>query len=98
MIEVRRTPEFITWLKALRDPRAKAKITSRISRLQDGNLGDVRPVGEGVSELRVHYGPGYRIYLVQRGGTLVVLLCGGDKSTQERDIREAKILAAGLTE
>ncbi len=98
MIEVRRTAEFISWLKALRDPRAKAKIASRISRLQDGNLGDVKPVGEGISELRVHYGPGYRIYLLQRGQSVVVLLCGGDKSTQERDIREAKVLAADLTE
>ena len=93
MIEVRRTRRFITWLNALRDPRAVAKIAIRLKRLADGAFGDVAPVGEGVSELRIHYGPGYRVYFVQRGEVLILLLCGGDKSTQARDIAAAKRLA-----
>lgn len=96
MIEVRQTPEFAKWLRKLRDRRAVARIAARIERLRFDNFGDVAPVGEGVSELRVHYGPGYRVYFVRRGDELVILLCGGDKSTQPNDIATAKELAAGL--
>ena len=93
MIEVRRTERFVVWLNAVRDARAVAKIAIRIKRLADGNFGDVAPVGEGVSELRIHHGPGYRVYFVQRGEMVVILLCGGDKATQTRDITLAKALA-----
>ena len=96
MIEVRQTEQFAAWLKSLRDAKAAAKIAQRIVRVSAGLLGDVRPVGEGLSELRVNFGPGYRIYFVQRGKTLIVLLCGGDKNTQARDIKRAKELAAAL--
>ena len=80
----------------LRDHRAKAKIAARIDRLAFGNPGDVRPVGEGISELRIDYGPGYRVYFVKRGNAVIVLLCGGDKSAQTKDIKAAKTLAANL--
>jgi putative addiction module killer protein len=93
MPTVTRTDEFSGWLKGLRDIRARAKILARIDRLELGNPGDVAPVGEGVSELRIHYGPGYRVYIVQRGEEAVILLCGGDKSSQEADIARAKKLA-----
>jgi putative addiction module killer protein len=93
MLEVRETDEFAEGLSALRDMRAKAKILVRIGRLARGNPGDVAPVGEGVSELRINYGPGYRVYYVQRGTKYVLLLAGGDKSTQDGDIAEAKRLA-----
>ncbi|MBM3581017.1 MAG: type II toxin-antitoxin system RelE/ParE family toxin [Alphaproteobacteria bacterium] len=96
MIEVRQTTLFSKWMAGLRDGRARAKIAARIDRLALGNQGDVAPVGEGISELRIHYGPGYRVYFVRRGKVLIVLLCGGDKSTQSRDIKAAKILAAQL--
>ncbi len=96
MIEVRKTPAFSDWMAGLRDHRARAKIAARIDRLVFGNPGDVASVGEGVSELRIHYGPGYRVYFVRRGRTLIVLLCGGDKSTQAKDIAAAKALAANL--
>ena len=96
MIEVRQTEEFAGWLKSLRDAKTAAKIAQRIIRVSSGLLGDVRPVGEGVSELRIDFGPGYRIYFVLRGKALIILLCGGDKSTQARDIRKAKELAADL--
>ena len=86
------------WLSALRDARAKAKVLVRIERLANGNPGDVAPVGEGVSELRINYGPGYRIYYVQRGTRYILLLAGGDKSTQDRDIAEAKRLSAEYQE
>ena len=85
-VQVKRLDEFSDWLKALRDLRARAKITQRIDRLELGNPGDVAPVGEGVSEMRINYGPGYRVYIKQRGAEFVVLLCGGDKSTQAADI------------
>jgi putative addiction module killer protein len=94
MLDVRETEEFSEWLSALRDPRAKAKILVRIERLAKGNPGNVAPVGEGVSELRIDYGPGYRVYYVQRGTRYILLLAGGDKRTQKRDIAEAKRLAA----
>jgi len=96
VIEVRKTTTFSDWMAALRDHRARAKIAARIDRFALGNPGDVGPVGEGVSELRIHYGPGYRVYFVKRGATLIVLLCGGDKSTQTKDIRAAKMLARNL--
>lgn len=96
MIELRRTSVFASWLRDLRDRSAKARIEIRLDRLALGNPGDVRPVGEGVSELRISYGPGYRVYFVQRGGLVVILLCGGDKSSQSQDIDRAKALAHDL--
>jgi len=93
MAEVRQTAIFRSWHRNLRDRRAAARVTSRIERLADGHTGDVKSIGEGVSELRIDYGPGYRIYFTRRGATIYVLLCGGDKSTQDRDIRTAKRLA-----
>ena len=84
---------FEVWINGLRDLRAKAKIYERIDRLLVGNPGDVRPVGAGVSELRINTGPGYRVYFLERGDVLIILLCGGDKSTQERDIKKAIVLA-----
>jgi len=92
-LDVVRTPTFERWLGRLRDNRARAVIARRIDRVAEGNLGDVRSVGEGVSELRVDSGPGYRIYFTRRGDTLVVLLCAGDKDSQDRDIARAKALA-----
>jgi putative addiction module killer protein len=96
MIEVRQTDEYAEWFKGLQDRQARARINTRIRRLSLGNPGDVKPVGEGVSELRIDYGPGYRVYFVQRGQTLVILLAGGDKRTQARDIRTALELAREL--
>lgn len=96
MIEVRQTLEFSRWFDGLRDPTAKARIAIRIRRLSLGNPGDVKPVGSGVGELRVDHGPGYRVYFVQRGPVLIVLLCGGDKRSQERDIARAKVMARDL--
>jgi|SRR5690606_11995654 len=84
---------FDRWLSGLRDRRAKARIEARIRRLSLGNPGDVQPVGDGISELRIHYGPGYRVYFTHRGPWLVLLLCGGDKSTQRRDIVLARRIA-----
>ena len=96
MPAIRRTDEFSAWLRNLRDLRAKAKIVARIDRLALGNPGDVAPVGSGISEMRIHYGPGYRVYFVQRGEDIVVLLCGGDKNSQASDIVKAKQLASEL--
>jgi putative addiction module killer protein len=96
MVEVRQTTVFRKWLDDLTDSRAAERIAQRIVRLQAGLLGDAKPVGEGVSELRIDYGPGYRLYFVQKGGVLIVLLCGGDKRTQKRDIARAKALATEL--
>jgi putative addiction module killer protein len=93
MIEVRETEGFAEWLSSLRDVRAKAEVARRVRRLALGNPGDVKPVGEGVSELRIHYGPGYRVYYVQRGSLLIVLLSGGDKGGQAKDIALALKLA-----
>jgi putative addiction module killer protein len=96
MPTVTRTDEFMLWLKNLRDIRARAKIVQRIDRLALGNPGDAAPVGQGVSELRIHYGAGYRVYFVQRGEECVLLLCGGDKNSQASDIRFAKKLTSEL--
>jgi putative addiction module killer protein len=96
MVEVRQTDSFKDWFAGLGDANARRRIAQRIVRLQSGLLGDVKPVGEGVSELRIDYGPGYRLYFVRRGTDVVILLCGGDKRTQERDIIRAKTLAAEL--
>jgi len=96
MIEIRQTEVYFEWFSGLRDRQARARIDTRIRRLSLGNPGDVRPVGGGVSELRVDYGPGYRVYFVQRGQAVVVLLAGGEKSSQKRDIKTALELARGL--
>jgi putative addiction module killer protein len=93
MIEIRQTETYIDWFESLRDRQARARIDIRIRRLSMGNPGDVKPVGQGVSELRIDYGPGYRVYFIQRGETLIILLAGGDKRTQERDIKMALDLA-----
>jgi putative addiction module killer protein len=92
----RQTEEFASWFARLRDLDARARIAVRIRRLSLGNPGDVRPCGAGISELRVNYGPGYRIYCIQKGAMIVVLLCGGDKRTQDQNIAKAKRLAAEL--
>jgi putative addiction module killer protein len=93
VIEIRESATFSLWLQSLRDSQTRARIAMRVRRLAFGNFGDVKPVGEGISELRLDFGPGYRVYFVQRGQVLIVLLCGGDKSTQDRDIAGAKKLA-----
>jgi putative addiction module killer protein len=93
VIEVRQTEVFSNWLRKLRDHNARARIQIRIRRLSLGNFGDVKPVGEGVSELRIDYGPGYRVYLQQQGNLLVLLLAGGSKKTQQTDIAKAMKLA-----
>jgi putative addiction module killer protein len=89
MLKVEVTDEFDKWLKSLRDVQARVRIVERIRRLRDGNPGDVKPVGRGVSEMRISYGPGYRLYFIQRGESLIILLCGGDKSTQKKDVARA---------
>lgn len=96
MLEIRQTQTYIDWFASLRDRQAKARINVRIRRLSMGNPGDVKPVGQGVSELRLDYGPGYRVYFIQRGETLIILLAGGDKKTQKRDIKTALELAKEL--
>jgi putative addiction module killer protein len=96
MLEIRQTQEFRAWITSLRDAVAKARIAVRIERVSRGLMGDIKPVGNGISELRIDHGPGYRIYLARRGNVLVVLLCGGDKSTQAKDIARAKALAQDL--
>ena len=95
-MEIHKTEIFVNWLDNLRDSRAKARIIARLDRMEMGNFGDVRPVGGGVNELRIHYGPGYRVYFVQRGLVVVILLCGGNKKTQHADIAKAKMLAGML--
>jgi putative addiction module killer protein len=98
MIELKQTAVFSKWESRLRDKRARTMIAARLTRLAHGLPGDVEPVGEGVSELRIHYGPGYRVYFQQRGNVLIVLLCGGDKGSQARDIANAKKLAKEWSE
>ena len=96
MIEIRQTEVFARWHGAIKDVRIRSRVADRIDRLAKGNPGDVAPVGEGVSELRLHFGPGYRVYFVRRGDLIVILLCGGDKNTQRHDIETAKRLARDL--
>ena len=98
MIEIRKTDVFVLWLDGLRDIQARARVQARIERLAVGNPGDVEPVGEGVSELRINYGPGYRVYFKKRGRELVILLAGGDKNTQAKDIKAALRLARDISE
>ena len=93
MIAIKETETYRKWERKLKDPRAKATIAARLFRLANGLPGDVAPVGEGVSELRIHYGPGYRVYFRQQGDEIILLLCGGNKSTQNKDIELAKQLA-----
>jgi putative addiction module killer protein len=97
-VQIRRTREFAAWLNGLRDRQGRAKILARIDRLEEGNPGNTRSVGAGVVEMKIDFGPGYRVYFVQHGDVVIVLLCGGDKSTQDDDIRRAKILAGLLRE
>jgi putative addiction module killer protein len=96
MIEIRKTDVYAKWLDSLSDIRARARILARVERLATGNPGDVKPVGEGVSELRIDYGPGYRVYFKKHGRELVILLAGGDKHTQSSDIKTALRLARNL--
>jgi putative addiction module killer protein len=98
MVELKQTAIFAKWESRLRDKRARTLIAARLMRLVEGLPGDVEPVGEGVSELRIHYGPGYRVYFQQRGHLLIVLLCGGGKGSQSRDIATAKKLAKEWSE
>jgi len=98
MKEIRKTAAFLKWFKSLKDRKARVRIQVRIDRLEMGHYGDVEPVGEGVSELRIFYGPGYRLYFVERGSLIVILLLGGEKSTQQADIVKAKEMAKDLEE
>jgi putative addiction module killer protein len=90
LIEIKRSAEFDSWFHKLRDSRARFRIFKRIERLAEGNPGDVESVGEGISEMRIHYGPGYRVYFKDTGKEIIILLCGGDKSTQQADIENAR--------
>jgi len=96
MVEIRKTELFAKWIDNLRDIQAKARVLVRIERLASGNAGDVKPVGEGISEMRIDYGPGYRVYFTKRGSELIILLAGGDKSSQTADIKVAIRLASNL--
>ena len=93
MFTILRSATFDRWMRRLRDRRAVARIVARLLAVEDGHLGDVRPVGGGVSEMRIHHGPGYRVYYITRGTEVIVLLCGGDKDSQRRDIERAKRMA-----
>jgi putative addiction module killer protein len=97
-MQLRRTKEFNEWLLDLRDKQGRYRILARLDRLEEGNPGNSRSVGEGVFELKIDSGPGYRVYYVQRGAVLIVVLCGGDKSTQSKDIQRAKAIASQLSE
>jgi len=96
MIEIRQTDDYAKWFKSLRDQRAKARVNIRIRRLSLGNPGDVKPVGGGISELRIDVGQGYRVYFTQQGEQLILLLVGGNKKTQQNDIKQAKLLAENI--
>ena len=98
MIEIRQTETYKKWFASLKDRTARMRIDVRIRRISLGNFGDVKSVGEGVCEIRVDYGPGYRVYFVRDGNTIIILLCGGDKSTQQRDIQNAQEIARSLRE
>lgn len=94
MLELVKSATFDAWLRGLRDSRARARIAARLDRMADGNFGDVKPVGHGISELRIDHGPGYRVYFMQRGSVIVVVLAGGDKRTQPADIKLARRIAS----
>ena len=96
MVDIKKTDVYVQWLDNLRDIRARARVLARVERLAAGNPGDVKSVGEGVSEMRIDYGPGYRVYFTRRGNEIVILLAGGDKSTQDADIKTAQELARNL--
>ncbi|MEC4749049.1 type II toxin-antitoxin system RelE/ParE family toxin [Methylomicrobium sp. Wu6] len=96
MVDIKKTDVYVRWLDDLRDIRARARVLARVERLAAGNPGDVKSVGEGVSEMRIDYGPGYRVYFTRRGNEIVILLAGGDKSTQNADIKTAQELARNL--
>ncbi|MBX8469257.1 type II toxin-antitoxin system RelE/ParE family toxin [Pseudomonas sp. RIT778] len=98
MTEILRSSTFSSWLVKLVDSRARMRIQVRIDRMADGNFGDVKAIGEGISEARIDYGPGYRVYFMQQGRQLVILLCGGDKSSQSRDIKQARLIAESWQE
>ena len=97
-LELRQTGKFAEWFRNLRDRRAVERIAQRLARVQSGLFGDVKPVGGGVSELRIDYGPGYRVYFTRRGSTVILLLCGGDKSSQARDIEAARAMVREIAE
>jgi len=96
MVDIKKTEVYARWLDNLRDIRARARVLARVERLAAGNPGDVKSVGEGVSEMRIDYGPGYRVYFTRHGNEIVILLAGGDKSTQNADIKTAQELARNL--
>jgi putative addiction module killer protein len=96
LIGLRKTPEFDRWLNGLRDIQGRARIQRRLTRLQNGNVGDHKYVGESVFEMRIHFGPGYRVYFTRQGAEFVIVLAGGDKSSQDKDIRFARELARNL--
>lgn len=98
MPEIIRSSTFSSWLLKLADSRARMRIQVRIDRMADGSFGDVKAVGEGLSEVRIDYGPGYRVYFMQQGRQVVILLCGGDKSSQPRDIKQARLIAESWQE
>jgi putative addiction module killer protein len=98
MIEIFRSSAFSGWLSALSDSRARVRIQVRVDRMADGNFGDAKPIGDGLSEARIDYGPGYRVYFMQQGRHVVILLCGGDKSSQSRDIKQARLIAKSWKE
>ncbi|KIF62328.1 MULTISPECIES: type II toxin-antitoxin system RelE/ParE family toxin [Pseudomonas] len=98
MTEILRSSTFSSWLVKLADSRARMRIQVRIDRMAEGNFGDVKAIGEGISEARIDYGPGYRVYFMQQGRQLVILLCGGDKSSQSRDIKQARLIAESWQE
>lgn len=97
-LKIQKTPQYEAWFRNLRDIQAQAKIVQRLFRVELGHLGDVEPVGEGVSEMRLHYGPGYRIYFMKVESVVILLLCGGDKASQRRDIKTAKEMAKAIRE
>ena len=96
MVEIRKTNQFASWIDKLRDVQAKARVLVRIQRLVDGNPGDVKPIGKGLSEMRINYGPGYRMYFMKHGKEIIILLIGGTKGSQQKDIQTAQKLAANL--
>jgi putative addiction module killer protein len=98
VFQIQQTDVFASWLAELKDAKAKARILARLESITHGNLGDAKSVGAGVRELRVHFGPGYRVYFAQTGRIVLLLLCGGDKSTQRRDIERAKRLLRDIRE